>query len=212
MKDYHVAAALFRQLTPSYAKDGWSGLEIEMLERYAQCLKHLKQTEDYVLIGMKALAKMIKARYTSNQWLMVRSPMRAPSHECLDGSVHGLKALLTASKSLHNVISVSLEDYFDHVKLSSYIQHYQDQGVFGLDLRLRSLLPESLEAVSLRAEMVCTNKNQHSKLWLAAQSPQTINPGQTNLMLISKVGSVRDSIGLNSANDSFRTCKVDGSL
>ena len=160
-----------------------------MLSKYAQSLRHLDQTEDYVRIGLKVLAKTYRSRFGSSQ-SQVNNADDLASCEPRDGSEQSLGALLTASKSLNDPVSLPLLDYFDHVHLSSHIQHSQERGAFSLDLHFRSLLPEQFQAESIRAELICTVQSQNTRLALVAGDAQIISPGMMKVMIVSKVGSI----------------------
>lgn len=170
--DYLSAASYFRQLAPFYAKDNWSDLEITMLETYAQCLKHLNKTEEYVRISLKTLAKMIN------------EPSRRP-HK---GTTECLNRLLSVSKTLDVEVTAPLSDYFDNIDLGRYIRHFTDRDGFELSLKLRSLLPIDIQAQSVRVRMISTEGEQRSELWLATEGPQNVKLGTGELIVKSNVG------------------------
>jgi len=142
-----------------------------MLDTYAQCLKHLNKTEDYVRIKLKTLAKMIDGR----------------SRRPLNGAAGYLSELISTSKTLDVESSAPMNDYFDCIDISQFIRHFADRDGFELPLRLRSLLPEDLQVESVRVRIVCTEEDQRSELWLATKGPQTIKQGLGGVTLISHV-------------------------
>lgn len=197
LKEYDVAASYFHQLAPFYAKDEWSNLDMVMLNMYAECLSHLQRTEDYVRVALRALAKMIQ-----NSSGATGKP-REGSADSLNTAQNpgyttvSLKDIMAASTSLEQPVSVSMDQYFDHVGLDKYIQHFSDHDGFALLLKLRSLLPGSLEAQSVRVKLVSAGEEPRSELWLAVDSPQNIRTGHNQIKLRSKVSKEQVSKNLH---------------
>ena len=190
LKEYDLAASYFRQLAPFYAKDEWSNLEMVMLNMYAECLSHMQRTEDYVRVALRALAKMVQ-----NSLGVTGEPQKS-SADLLrtapnpDYNPVSLKDIMAASTSLEQPVSVPMDQYFDHVALDKYIQHFSDSDGFALLLKFRSLLPESLKAQSVRVKLTSAGEEPPSDLWLAVDGLQTIRAGHNQIKLRSVVSNV----------------------
>ena len=191
LKDYGVAASYFRQLAPFYANTKWSALERAMLDRYALCLKELKQYEDYVRISLKILAKVIRDSVTVEREM--RSHYRNPQETkpCFGGARDYLSSTLAASKLCKIEFSVSLEDYFGNIELGKDIRHFPHQDGFELDLNIRSFLPEELVAQSVQVRLLPQKAEYRSELWLSTERAQPIKSGFARVCLQSKVRNPR---------------------
>ena len=188
-KEYDTAASYFRQLAPFYAKDEWSNLEIVMLSMYADCLSRLQRTEDYVHVASRALAKMVQKSLGATGESRKGSADLLSTAQNPGYSTVSLKDIMAASTSLRQPVSVPMDQYFDHVRLDKYIQHFSDRDGFALLLKFRSLLPESLEAQSVRVRLTSAGEEPRSELWLAVTSPQIIKAGYNQIKLRSKVSN-----------------------
>lgn len=182
LEDYEVAASYFRQLTPFYAKDDWSDLELLMLDLYAQCLHHMERNEDYVRIGLKVLAKTIRSKAAIEQQPQETLTKLANIHQPRQCAMGSLSGILSASKSLKELVSLPMDTYFDPIDMGMYVRHSPDDDGFQFPLVLRSLLPESFLAESVRVQILSVEEDQRSELWLHANG-QNIEPGTSSIWL-----------------------------
>ena len=189
LKEYDIAASYFRNLAPFYAKDEWSNLEMVMLNMYAECLSHLQRTEDYVRVAMRALAKIVQNSLGAPGEPQKGSADLLSVAENPGYTTVSFQAIMAASTSLEQLVSVPMDQYFDHVGLDKYIQHFSDHDGFALLLKFRSLLPGSLEAQSVRVKLTSTGEEPRSELWLAVDSPQIIRAGYNQIKLRSNVSN-----------------------
>ena len=60
MGDYNAAVSYIHKLATFYAKDDWNTLEMSMLRMYAQCLQKTNRDEEYVRVGLKIVAKVVR--------------------------------------------------------------------------------------------------------------------------------------------------------
>lgn len=176
MGDYNAAVSYFHQLAPFYAKDDWSSLEMSMLRMYAQCLQKTNRDEEYVRVGLKIVAKVVRE---SNSLFKVQ-----PNNV---SKALGLSDLIFASRSLGEPISVSIDNYFGDISLDPYPQHYNDQDGFQLQLRLRNRTSQAVEAEQIRVQIVSLEEDQQSNLWLAAESVHVLAPGVATILVGTKV-------------------------
>ena len=193
--DYSVAASYFRQLAPFYAKDEWTNLELLMLNMYADCLSHLKRTEDYVHVASETLAKVIRRSSEATKDRSAHSARLLETSKTLSYMIVSLKNILAASASLERPISIQMDRYFDNIRLDHPIHHCSDHDGFTLLLKLRSLLPDSFEVQSLRVKLIAVAEEQHSELWVSSEGVQTIRPGFNKIVITSKVSISQASYG-----------------
>lgn len=186
LKDYSMAASYFRQLAPFYAKDDWSNLEMVMLDMYTQCLKYLGKIEDYVRIALRTLAKAVRS--TSRATTESRTGSIEPrAWHTLSSTTVCLKDIIAASVSLDQPVSVPMDQYFDNVRLDTHILHSPDHDGFTLNLQLRNLVPEAMEAVTVRARLISVGEEQRSELWLTTDGVRVVKPGMARITLRSNV-------------------------
>ncbi len=184
LEDYEVAASYFRQITTFYAKDDWSDLELLTLDLNAQCLHHVEQNGDYVRVGMKTLAKRIQGEAAIRQQpQLIRLAKVCQPTQRATGS---LSTIIGASKLLKEQIPLPMDSYFDHIDMGMYVRHSADDDGFQFPLILKSLLPESFMAESVRVQILSVEEDQRSELWLHANS-HTIEPGMSKIWLGSNV-------------------------
>ena len=187
LKDYSMAASYFRQLAPFYAKDDWSNLEMVMLDMYTQCLKNLRRIEDYVRIALRTLAKAVRSTSRATTESRTGSIEQPRAWHTLSSTTVCLKDVIAASVSLDQPVSVPMDQYFDNIRLDTHILHSLDHGGFTLNLQLRNLIPEDMEAVTVRARLISVGEEQRSELWLAAECVQVVKPGMARITLRSNV-------------------------
>lgn len=176
MGDYSAAVSYFHKLAPFYAKDDWSNLEMSMLRMYAQCLQKTNRDEEYVRVGLKIVAKVV--RESKNLFKVQQN---------IVSKALGLSDLIFASRSLGEPISVSIDNYFGDISLDPYPQHYKDHDGFRLQLRLRNRTSQSLEAEQIRVQIVSLEDHHQSSLWLAAEGVHILAPGAATILVGTKV-------------------------
>ena len=186
LKDYEVAASYFRQLAPFYAKGDWSGLELITLDLYAQCLRHLERNDDYIRIGLMILAKTARSNSAVRQQPQINSIKLANILQPPQSAAGSLSEILSASKLLKEQIPVTMDTYFDRIDMGMYVRHSPDDDGFQFPLVLRSLLPESFLADSVRVQILSVKEDQRSELWLYANG-QNIETGTSRIWLRSNV-------------------------
>ena len=181
-----MAASYFRQLAPFYAKDEWSDLELLTLNLYAQCLHCVGRDEDYVCIGLKILAKAIRNRAASGQQPQVSSIEPANACQLPQSAMGSLSGILSASRPLKEHIPLRMDDYFDRIDIGVHVRHSPKDDGFQFPLFLRSLLPETFLADSVRVQILSVTEEHRSELWLHADG-RNIEPGTSEIWLRSNV-------------------------
>ena len=168
LKDYKSAVSYFDQLASFYGKGDWITLEFAMLDMHAQCLKELGRTESFIQVTLKAMALQ---------------------KEGLDLSSHtysSLSEIITDSSSLLQPLTVPLDDHFHDVKVNPYLLHYPNHDGFQMILCLRSLLPESFQADTVRIKLISAEKERSGEHWLSIESPQQVQKGQCKFQVGTK--------------------------
>ena len=204
-----MAASYFRQLAPFYAKDDWSDLELLMLDLYAQCLHNLERNEDYVRIALKMMVKTIRSEAAIGQQSQVNSTKLANRRQSPQGATGSLSGILSASNSLEEQIPLPMDAYFDRIDMGMYVRHSPDDDGFQLPLMLRSLLPESFLAESVRVQILSVEEDQPFELWLHANG-QNIEPGTSRIWLNSNVSRLLSTPHATVAHNAYRRCFQPG--
>lgn len=158
-------------MVPRYANDQWRFLEFSMLELYAQCLKRLNRTDEYVQTLLLILANIVisASKRTTEafaegrilamdepKWRDAKRPSASHSTTSLvtivaTGAENGgsggdglLEELITCSEGLPNAIHVPFSRYFGGVIVSGVIHHSLNRDGFRLQLRFRHVLKDGI--------------------------------------------------------------------
>ncbi|KAL8949696.1 MAG: hypothetical protein Q9222_004217 [Ikaeria aurantiellina] len=178
---FSSAASLFQHLASFYNSNDWNRLEIPMLDMYAQALKHLRETQDFVRVGLQLLAKMINDR---------RPPPDHSSNKLLSKPVpldHYLQDVIDASRDLNNPVMAPLYKYLGKVYLDPYIRHSHEEDGFQMSLNLQSLLPAAAEYSEVKVKIVSVDDDKRCELWLTSEIPRLIQPGANQITLDTMV-------------------------
>lgn len=79
-----------------------------------------------------------------------------------------------------------MDIYLDRIDMGLHMRHSPNDDSFEFPLVLRSLLPESFLAESVRAQILGVEEDLHPELWLHANG-QNIEPGTCKIWLRSNV-------------------------
>ena len=190
-------------------KDDWSDLELLTLDLYVQCLRRLERNSDYVRIGLKTLAKRIQGNATLQEQSPIESMKLANIRQASASAASSLTSILDTSKLLNEQIALSMDCYFDRIDMGLYIRHSNDEDAFEFPLVVRSLLPESFLAESIRVQILSVDEGQRSELWLQAND-QSIEPGLCKIWVRSNVSSLGSSVNAVVAHKGHRRCSRPG--
>ena len=168
LKDYKSAAPYFDQLATYYGKTNWMHLEITMLDMHAQCLKRLGRVEDFIKVALRAITAQKGRPGVSYHTLC------------------SLTDVITASESLLQPLTASLDDHFSNIQLDPYLRHYSDHDGFQMLLYLRNLLPEPFQADAIRIKIISTEKDRTGEHWLSVDGLQEVAKGQCNFLVGTK--------------------------
>ena len=174
-------------------KDDWSDLELLTLDLYVQCLRRLERNADYVRIGLKTLARKIQGNAALQQQSPTESMKLANIRHASASTANSLTTILNTSKLLNEQISLSIDGYFDRIDMGMYLRHSNDDDAFEFPLVLRSLLPESFLAESVRVHILSVEEGQRSEVWLHANN-QSIKPGMCKIWLRSNVSPLDSTV------------------
>lgn len=150
---------------------------MSMLDMYAQCLKHLDRCNDYIRIGLKILAKLARENVTMsmNPWTQ-----RTISFSLTD--------LISASTSLSQPVSVSMDSCFGSIVLDPYPLPCEAQDGFRLQIQIHNLMQEVLEAQHIKINLVSAEGDHRSELCLATNVTSSLKPGVSKIFLQTNVG------------------------
>lgn len=167
--DFSVAASYFKQLTSFYSDKQWLALGSTMLSMWAVCLKNIGNTREYIMVSLRAIASKSSI---------------SPSSLSQPASI---AALLEASRTTNELISVPADPYFRLLEGDQTIQHLEGQGGFGLLLHFHSLFREGLAADNITVHLLAVDEGQQYELELACASNYNVKKGANSVQLISKV-------------------------
>lgn len=187
--DYAAAASYFYRMTPFYGEGGWEGIEMCMLVMYTKCLKKLKQTDEYVRVTLKLLAK---GAAVEKERLRRRSAIRIGMRSNLENdenvSVDGyLEELMTVIPTLQRDTHVSLQTFFANVEVDENVIYHEDRDSFMLQLKMRYLLTDDLKVEKAKARMVPVAGGQGRDIWLETEEMVVFKNGISRLNLCSNV-------------------------
>ncbi|KAK3113130.1 hypothetical protein LTR53_009867, partial [Teratosphaeriaceae sp. CCFEE 6253] len=176
--DVASAEAYLRHLLPSFEQDGWSTTKAEVLSFYADCLKQLDQTKEYVEVALHLLGSSARKRIARK----LPKSRPAPTISLDDGfDVAGLLAeVIKASANLSSEVTAHFDEYFSDLELGQDVIHLDKRDGFSLRLRFRHVLPDvtELDQVSLR---LVSSENADQEIWLISEGPVTAQPGLVEL-------------------------------
>lgn len=178
LEDYIAAASYFHQLAPFYSKEGWSLLEINMLDMYAQCLKQLSRADDYIRIGLKVVAKLACGNATASRYRWRQDTMS-----------FGLTELILASRQVDQAISVPMDSYFCGIVIDPYPRPHADHDGFQMKIHVHSLMQEVLEAQQIQISLISVEDDHRSELSLTTNIIYSLKPGTTIVFVETNVGS-----------------------
>ncbi|KAI9836242.1 MAG: hypothetical protein M1819_001579 [Sarea resinae] len=212
--DYASAAAYFHRLASAYAESRWNLLETSMLKMYAKCLKHLHRKDEYVRVVLKLLAKAAsreKREITRRGSLYKGAHQDNNMDDWLDDDAIDIEGYLEDitihARELPYEISAPMEQYFAHINVSQYPQHYEDHDGFQLQLEFRHILRVTLEITSARVRLVSATGSQSQEIWLESEKETIAAPGLVKLLIGANVTTLGnytvDKIVLQSHNLTF---------
>ncbi|KAL9097782.1 MAG: hypothetical protein Q9165_000108 [Trypethelium subeluteriae] len=193
--DYAMAAAYFQRIAPLYAEDGWSLIEVTMLKTYAHCLKILHRRDEYarVLLNLLAKAAAMEKSCLASQRKQVHSPREGKPNRLDDeGSefVGQMTELVNFSSDLPYKITVSMNKYFDAVRVDPTVHHFPDKDGFEMQIKFRYLFDDDLDADAVKLRLVSTAAGQMRELWLHGNPSVRIKKGERLLWLGTNVSTL----------------------
>ncbi|KAK4539295.1 hypothetical protein LTR36_000821 [Oleoguttula mirabilis] len=180
--EYEAAESFLKHLLPSYATEGWSAMEVEILDVYAECLKVLGRREDYVKTVLDVLAKSCQRKMT-RKVLALRLPLNDFDDDDVDATGM-LRDLVHYSKGLEREVTRPTEGYFTELEVEKEVKHFEDRDGFSLHLRIQHLLDDEIEldAVSTRLVSVA---DPSQEIWLVSGGSVMLTPGSVEVDVTS---------------------------
>lgn len=143
---------------------------------YARCLKHMRRDVDYVRTGLKIISKFVRESLTQPE-----------TRRTLYASSISMRDMIVASTQLHEPILASLESHLGTVALEPYIRHVNGQDGFQMQLKICSLISETIEAQQIQVKLIGVEDDQHSELWLAAHHVHSLPLGTVSILVSTNV-------------------------
>ena len=143
---------------------------------YAQCLERTNRYEDYIQVGLKVIARLVRQNW-GNFGIQ-------PSDKSM---LLTLSNLISASNSLDKPVSAMLDDYFDNIMIDPHPRHFDDHDGFQLRLTLRNCTSEAVKAQKIQVKITSIDEEHHSEFWLAADGIHILEPGTFTVLLGTKV-------------------------
>ncbi|KAK0725038.1 trafficking protein particle complex subunit 10 [Lasiosphaeris hirsuta] len=189
LKEYSDAAFYFYRAIPFFGESAWSLLELSMLLMYAQCLKELRQMDDYVTKALRQL--LVKAAAAERDRVQQKSVFRRgagtktqfPEQSAIAGY---FTDLLTTSSALEKEVKIPLTSFFCDIELDGPPVHEEGQDSFSVYLKLHSLVVDEFEAQKLSLRISTAPVIGGLKeIWLQSKGPVVIKPGRNKVQLQS---------------------------
>ena len=178
--DLEAAEEYIKHLLPSYASDGWSSTEAEMISIYAECLKRLDRKEAYVSTRLGFLAKVC-GKKTAQKLPSSRSSTHYMADE-IDDESGSLSEVVAFSARLSQDVTRSLDQYFSDIELGREVKHHKDKDGFALRLRFRHVLDDEVNLDQVSARLVNVDEPNH-EIWMYSDGAVQIAPGMVELDL-----------------------------
>lgn len=172
--DYATAASYFAQLAHLYAQDGWTRLELDMLNMYAYCIKQMNRHEEYIQISLKIVAKLN----------LQHTPQLL---ETFGGKTSSLTDLISASAALTHRLTVPMGDYFGSISVDPYIRLYEDHDGFCLHLLLANLTSDAIKAHEVQVKLIPVDEDHQAELWLVTTDVTLRSQGAVSITVGTKV-------------------------
>ena len=172
--DYATGASYFAQLAHLYAQDGWTRLELNMLNMYAYCLKQMNRHEEYIQVRLKIVAKLY----------LQHTPQLL---ETFGKKTSSLTDLLLASAALTHQLTVPMGDYFGSISVDPYVRPYEDHDGFCLHLLLANLTSDAIKAHEVRVKLIPVDEDHQTELWLVTTDVTLKSQGPVSITVGTKV-------------------------
>lgn len=182
--DFEVAESFIKHLLPSYASEGWSAMEVEILSIYAECLKQLDRKGDYVRIVLDLLAKRCQKKMTGRV-LSFRSPQNGFAGHDFDADGM-LTDLVHYSVGLERELTRSMAAYFTDLEVQKEVGHPEDRDGFTLHLRFQHLLDDEIELAGVSVRLTSVD-DPSQEIWLASSGSVMLAPGMVDVDVESSV-------------------------
>lgn len=143
---------------------------------YAECLKHMSHNEEYIQVGLKIVAKLVREKEAH----FIIQPNDGPKPL-------SLLNLISASRSLIEPISVSMNQYFRNITVDPHLHYFKDHDGFQLQLRLRNCTLEAIEVQQIQVQIISMEEEHHSELCLTVEGLHILEPGIATILVGTKV-------------------------
>ncbi|KAK5118590.1 hypothetical protein LTR85_008055 [Meristemomyces frigidus] len=163
--DFEAAESFIKHLLPSYATEGWGTVEMEILIVYAECLKELHRSEDYVKIVLDLLAKVWQRKLT-RKVLTIGLPQHDFEDDGIDASGM-LSNVVQYSSRLEREMTRPMGDYFTGLEVETEVRHLEDRDGFTLHLRFRHLIEAEIELDGVSVRLVSADEPSQ-EIWLVS--------------------------------------------
>jgi hypothetical protein len=187
--NYAAASAYFHKLAPFYSREDWAGLEVSILNMYAQCLKKLERWDEFVKVSLRLLASnATSAHQDSESKGNKAAETRITSHggSNLNASQY-LGDLLAASKTLKEPVATPLMNYYSDVHVDSNIKHFEEKDGFKLIFSMKYMISAALVVEQVQLRLVSVGEGPSREIWLSSAASVNMRKGLVKVTVTSNV-------------------------
>lgn len=190
--DFAAAAMYFGRMASSFAETRWNLVEDTMLRMYAQCLKKLHRTDDYIRTLLDLLAKSAAHRKSIRMSAkLAGSSALGVSEEWLNDDEVDTTSVFTElvafSEQLPYDKTVPMSHYFGDISVEPYVRHYDDKDGFQLRLQFRHVLEDDVELKNTKVRLISATSAQGKDIWLESSDVVQLKQGMCRIWLGSNV-------------------------
>jgi hypothetical protein len=184
-QDFTNALACLSRAQSTFEKDDWGVIESELVGIHLECLRKLKQAENYARMGLSVLSK--DAAHRKLKGAGFYRSISTPSRILLGSPAKFLlQDIFDVSSNLPRAILIPLSEFFEDFRLDPYIQHFTEMDGFGLKVQVRSLFAQSIEAEAIRVLLKSVEAPSRNIL-LEKSSLTDLRPGMNFIELSAHV-------------------------
>jgi hypothetical protein len=180
----------FGRMASLFSESRWNLVEATMLNMYAQCLKKLNRTDEYVRTLLDLLAKSAANRMSVGCTTKRVTTLHALGGWLDDDEVNTtgvLFDLIQYSEQLPKDKTAPMTKYFADITVEPYVRHYNDKDGFQLKLQFRHVLEDDIEIRRAKVRLTSATSAQTKELWLESSEAISLTKGLCSVWLDSNV-------------------------
>jgi len=170
--DYAAAVTYFGKLAKTYGSTDWHGLELSILEKYAECLKLLSRKDELVRVRLIILARSASTARRRPGRRRVHKETGSQSADIADAPSNGPFAqLVLEAKELTYDVTAPLTKYFNLLRIDKVIELAPQGNEFRLSVTVQQLFSEQVTLDEAKVQLVQVTEEGNQDIWLQAGGP-----------------------------------------